>query len=551
MRIHKAGTRRGRWGVLATTVALAALGACGGASNTLEPLGFAQLTLLEFDTRDITMRYTDPGGYAIQTARIRCDLVGFSNGAVLDSRVGVTDFEGKARFTLRVRNATTFKVACTAADAGTKANVPVFISKENGGQLRVQISRNSAAASLVATLRLVENYPCAGFDPLRAPAASALVPSSTKENIALSSSGVEVKFAGLRPATQYSVVGYGQSDGQTVAAGCKDNLSLTQAAIDNNVMLTAVVQLDDWTPEISGNALQITTELSAAPPVLKAVAGLYTRLSDGENDPADELLGRTMDQMTGITGSLVKMYRTQIASLLSAAGDRAGRDQLRRMALALSQVANLQLHSQMQIRDESVSSDGFITGDLSILHTFLRFSAQVGGVSRSYELDAAQRTPRTATLQHIQADRISIGAHTMKLPVASTVVGGLMLETLGSPNLEESLTSMVRCDRLANAVTEILNRNFYVGLFGARSLLDLGAQLLTSSTIAELCTAQVKLMVAEVKYQLDKGLYDAHLFEDLTLQGSAGVLMEPDGKTIKKLGAGEWIGVGTFSGERL
>lgn len=551
MRIRKTKAERRRWIAAAGTVALAALAACGGQSNTLEPLGFAQLTLLEFDTRDITMRYTDPGGYAIQTARIRCDLVGFSNGALLDSRVGVTDFEGKARFTLRAKSATTFKVVCTGEGAGTKAQVPVYVSKENGGQLKVQINRNSAASSLVATAKLVENYPCAGFDPLRSPAASATVPSSTREKIELSGTGVEIKFAGLRPATQYSVVAFGQSDGQTVAAGCVGNLSLTQAAIDNNVALTAVVRLDDWTPEISGNVLSITTTLATAPPALKAVAGLYTRLSDGENDPADELLGRTMSQMTGVTATLVATYRTQIASLLSSPADRAGRDQLRKMALALSQVANLQLHSQMQIRDESVSSDGFITGDLSILHTFLRFSAQVGGVSRSYELDAAQRTPRTATLQHIQADRISIGAHTMKLPVASTVVGGLMLETLGSPNLEESLTSMVRCDRLANAVTEIINKNFYTGLFGARSLLDLGAQLLTSSTIAELCTAQVKLMVAEVKYQLDKGLYDAHLFEDLTLQGSAGVLMEPDGKTIKKLGAGEWIGVGTFSGERL
>ncbi|MBK8481074.1 MAG: hypothetical protein IPL40_07835 [Proteobacteria bacterium] len=551
MRICNRDSRRRRWGTLAATLTLAALGACGGAGNTLEPLGFAQLTLLEFDTRDITMRYTDPSGYAIQTAKIRCDLVGFSNGALLESRVGVTDFEGKARFTLRARSATTFKIVCTADGAGSKANVPVFISKENGGQLKVQISRNAAASSLVATVKLIENYPCAGFDPLRSPAASALVPSSTRENVELSNAGVEVKFAGLRPATQYSIVGFGQSDGQTVAAGCVDGLSLTQAAIDNNVMITAVVRLDDWTPEISGNALAITTQLTTAPPALRAVAGFYTRLSDGDNDPADELLGRTLSQMTGVTATLVQMYRSQIAMLLSSPAERAGRDQLRKMALALSQVANLQLHSQMQIRDESVSSDGFITGDLSILHTFLRFSAQVGGQSRSYELEPAQRTPRVATLQHTQADRISIGAHTMTLPVADTVVGGLMLENLGSANLEDALGSMVRCDRLATAVTEIINKNFYVGMLGFSGLIDLGATLLTSAAIADLCNTQVKQMVAELKYQLDLGLYEAHLYDEITLQGTAGVLMEPDGQTIKKLASGEWTGVGSFSGERL
>lgn len=551
MRIRKTKAERRRWIAAAGTVALAALAACGGQSNTLEPLGFAQLTLLEFDTRDITMRYTDPGGYAIQTARIRCDLVGFSNGALLDSRVGVTDFEGKARFTLRAKSATTFKVVCTGEGAGTKAQVPVYVSKENGGQLKVQINRNSAASSLVATAKLVENYPCAGFDPLRSPAASATVPSSTREKIELSGTGVEIKFAGLRPATQYSVVAFGQSDGQTVAAGCVGNLSLTQAAIDNNVALTAVVRLDDWTPEISGNVLSITTTLATAPPALKAVAGLYTRLSDGENDPADELLGRTMSQMTGVTATLVATYRTQIASLLSSPADRAGRDQLRKMALALSQVANLQLHSEMKIRDESVTPDGFITGDLSIEHKFLNFSAQVGGALRTYELDEAQKVGRTATLQHIQADRVSIGAHSMKLPVADAVVGGLMLENLGSPKLEETLAGMVRCDRLAQTVTQFISQQVYKGVLGVSGILGIIANLMTAATITDLCNDQVRLMAAEVKYQLDLGLYEARLFEEVTLQGSAGVLMEPDGKTIKKLGNGEWVGVGTFSGERL
>jgi len=106
---------RPRTWLLAGTALALALMACRGESY-LQPLQ-TQLNFLQFQSRELSFRYTDFDGQPIIRGRVQCGIEGSSGGAVLENLVVLTDEQGLARFTLNARYAAFFRVVCQADGA--------------------------------------------------------------------------------------------------------------------------------------------------------------------------------------------------------------------------------------------------------------------------------------------------------------------------------------------------------------------------------------------------------------------------------------------------
>lgn len=78
----------------------------------LEPYGFAELGLLDFQSYPFALRYTTAAGLPIAAAGITCRVSGDGGGALLQRPFTQTDAEGLARFVLETRARAAFAVVC-------------------------------------------------------------------------------------------------------------------------------------------------------------------------------------------------------------------------------------------------------------------------------------------------------------------------------------------------------------------------------------------------------------------------------------------------------
>lgn len=106
--------RRGRvLAGLARGLPLVALLGCGADDPpVLEPYGFAELGLLDFQSYPFALRYTTAAGLPIAAAGITCRVSGDGGGALLQRPFTQTDAEGLARFVLETRARAAFAVVC-------------------------------------------------------------------------------------------------------------------------------------------------------------------------------------------------------------------------------------------------------------------------------------------------------------------------------------------------------------------------------------------------------------------------------------------------------
>ncbi|MBK8481082.1 MAG: hypothetical protein IPL40_07875 [Proteobacteria bacterium] len=532
---------------------------CSNDDNEIEPYGFTTLNMLEFETREVMFRYSNDANLPVGNAKLRCDLKGFSNGALLDRRVTLTDASGVGRLTIKAKYASTFRIECDAEDAREKVSIAVYVAKEFGGRLRVVISRNSAAQALTAQVMVVENLPCVAFDPLRPPAPSGDIPNANVPGVPLDANAATLNFVGLRPSVVYSVVAIGKLGEQIVAGGCRDQLSMNQDQIDRTTPLTTTVELEDFVavpPDPS--ALVLTTLFDFQPVVLRGLGGLLERMSDGVNDPADYLLMRMqLRDNNGLMGKLLAAYRSEVATLLARdATASANRMSLRRIATSLQNASNIQLHTTMLIRDELTQDNGTPRGQLTATHKFFKFTADLGaGTQRDFFLRDGQRVfggttlPRleaTTTITLQQADRISIAPHELTLPIADAILGNLLLEQFGTARFDQVIQQSVQCSNVATVVDRWINSN----VVRLQNIIGLGVSALTRIFISGLCEDAIQDVALEVQQELMRDLQAARIDETLKLEGSAGVLRAADGRTIDRLNAGSWVGIGSFSGRR-
>ncbi|MBK6848176.1 MAG: hypothetical protein IPG96_11795 [Proteobacteria bacterium] len=100
----------------ATALALGLCVGCGEAgARVLEPYGFAELGLLDFQSYGFALRYTTGDGLPIAAAAITCRVGGGGGGALLQQPLAETDAGGLARFVLETRAAAAFAVVCRPA----------------------------------------------------------------------------------------------------------------------------------------------------------------------------------------------------------------------------------------------------------------------------------------------------------------------------------------------------------------------------------------------------------------------------------------------------
>lgn len=557
----RASGKVGRWSVAVIGLAalVAAQAACSNDDNEIEPFGFTTLNMLEFETRQVKFRYSNDANLPISNAKLRCDLKGFTNGALLDRRVTVTDAAGVGVLTVQAKYSSTFRIECDAEDARERVAIPVYVAKEFGGRLRVVVSRNSAAQAMTAQVLVVENLPCVAFDPLRPPAPSGDVPNANVPSVPLETNAATLNFVGLRPSVVYSVVAIGRIGEQTVAGGCRDQLSLTQDQIDRTTPLTTTVELEDFVavpPDPS--ALVLVTSFDFQPVVLRGVGGLLERMSDGNTDPADYLLMRMqLRDNNGLTGRVLAAYRNEVATLLSRdATASANRMSLRRVATALNNTSNIRLHTTMLIRDELTQENGAPRGQLTATHKFFKFTANLGGsTERDFFLRDGQRVFASPTLPRLeattmitlqQADRIAIAPHQLTLPVADAILGNLLLEQFGTVRFDQVIQQSVQCSNVATVVDRWINSN----VVRLQNIFGFALGTITRIFISGLCEDAIQDVALEVQQELLRDLQAARVDETLKLEGSAGVLRAADGRTIERLSSGSWVGVGSFSGRR-
>ncbi|MBK8482348.1 MAG: hypothetical protein IPL40_14485 [Proteobacteria bacterium] len=85
---------------------------CGGSRAVLEPYGFSELGLLDFQSYAFALRYTTADGLPISAAAISCRISGDGGGALLQQPLAQTDSEGIVRFALETRGPAVFALRC-------------------------------------------------------------------------------------------------------------------------------------------------------------------------------------------------------------------------------------------------------------------------------------------------------------------------------------------------------------------------------------------------------------------------------------------------------
>lgn len=116
-----------RWAILSALIA-GVLG-CGGPGALLEPYGFSELGLLDFQTYAFALRYTTADGLPISAAAISCRISGAGGGALVQHPLVQTDGEGIARFVLETRGPAVFALRCRAVDGDASAlSFPVRVT---------------------------------------------------------------------------------------------------------------------------------------------------------------------------------------------------------------------------------------------------------------------------------------------------------------------------------------------------------------------------------------------------------------------------------------
>lgn len=553
--------RHARGYVSAAVLAIAGgllLGACS-AGEQLEAMD-PNLNLLEFETRQIACRFVDIEGFPVEAARVRFNLIGHGNGAVLDTRVAVTDAQGVARVNLRTELASTFKVECDSDTADQKADTLVTVARDNGGRLEVQVYPNAAAATIESELTLVDNFECAFLNPYQPPPATTHADERrTKQVVQLAGGGTPVTFAGLKPDLTYAVVAIGRANNQTVARGCLDKLTVNQTMIDQNRAVSVSMYLEDFLPDITGdrNSLELTTSFNI-PLGLTSIGGLFSRMSDGDNDPADYILSEMAVRSDGTLQMVVNAYRTQVSQMLAnGESARTGRINLRTTAKALKELKNIKLHTTMALEDEG-GSGGNTQAQLSVTHKFSHFEAEVAGRTDKYTFRANQRifpqsTPPVlegqTTMNVEDASRVSFEPHRMSLPVGDAIVSRLLLDTFGDYRLERIITTMIECNRIGDMLDQ-LYQGMSVGSTGGFGwigpIISFGIRIAAT----EVCQHVVDDIVKDISVQMLRDLKDARLDENVTFEGSANVQMRADGTTIDRLINGNWIGIGDFHARR-
>lgn len=533
--------------VLASSWALLLCACTGG--NLLEPVD-TSMTLLEFETRMLQVRYTDDIGFGIQAATCSFKIVGPSNGAMVDPRVGITDAQGYCRVNLRVQHAAAFKVVVDSDGADEPKPITVTVSSDAGGVIETLIANTAAATVLSAEVRVMEDFDCSELDAWQPPAPTTFAANPRQLVGVQPGLPTELKTFGLKANQPYTVVAIGYAEDQTRAAACQQNIVISAEQIKMRRAYPLTLNLEDLSPDPTGNTLNVISQFKGELG-LKGVAALLRQMSDSQYDPVDYVLSQMAVKKNDFVTKLITAYRPLLVEAMSYGGSMSsGRESLSHAAASLASVTDIELHTLMEITDDDEAA-ALAQQTLTVDHQFRHFTAEINGhreqlnVHPSRPVFDSTLTPKLvdrAQLTVENAETVHISEHHMTVPMADAIVGKVLMDQFADYRIDKIVTAMIDCSRAGELVAGSLpGSDGLIGIF-----LDPAKRILVN----DMCQDVVGEMVEDIYDQIKVDLEDYRWDQQLTFTGRASMELLPDGAKVNRLVNGEWTDIGIFSAKR-
>lgn len=557
-----------RFGAFFTVGALV-LGTWGCSSNNLLEPFEPSVRLLEHETRPIRVRYTDDNGLPIAAAAIRFTTKGQSDGAILSSRVAVTNERGEAQVDLRARGETTFLVLADAEGAKEPARINVAVSRDAGGQLIVSLSPSASEPIIEADVILADDEDCENFDPVEPPPATSDGIDTDRRVEVKAAEATDLTIRGLQPGKRYTLLVIGRAGDQIVARGCRDGIVIDPEQVATSVPRGVALELVDFETGLPSGALKVVTKLSNEIG-LGPLAGVLKDMAGEQNGPADYVIAQiALRAQESALKTVLASFGGEIARELGGHdGERQGA-QLVEAASILANVEDVELHSLMVFSDET--ADGRVSGEIELSHEVVKFTADIPESSgqatrRDFSVEPLRHGRRlfgggdlkfeaNAVVKRESSLRLTIGRHSLSLPLVDAIAGFVLFEQFGETNLERIIGSRVHCQRGASRAESLTRK---AGIADWRSglgqvidaLIKAGIAVSIQTVVFQLCQDVVNDVLAEARRRVDEDIAVFRSDEQVVLEGSANLRFRSDQQTIDRLEQGKWTGVGTFEATR-
>ena len=215
------------WTRSAAALALLVAGTACSSGNGFDPMDPAlqnarlvvtsepAVTLGPSASTTVALRYEREDGSVIANAPIAFELVGTTADSMLAAREGTTDAAGAVSMAVNAgTSSASFRVVATGP-LGETAEVEIVVTTTPAGNLTVRMRYSGMSTLDRFEPFLYRGVSCTGLDPMRLPTADRAATAVTRIDAMPS-------FAGLTPASNYTVVVRATSGGMLRGIGCVD-----------------------------------------------------------------------------------------------------------------------------------------------------------------------------------------------------------------------------------------------------------------------------------------------------------------------------------------
>lgn len=241
----------------------------------LEFVSMSAQSLRHNASTDLTVRYVLDDGTPIDAAPIAFAITGTAGGASLSARTADTSPDGDAtiRLTSGATDAT-FGVTVTPP-RGNAITFDITVLEAESGGIVVQMSYIGMTAFDRFRPFLFRGLNCAGLNPAMLPTADRAASPATRIT-------ERPSFAGVTPATNWTVAVVADFMGAPRAFGCADNIP-----VDAGMVSTVAIALNDLTPPVRFEGVyDLDNRLDFAgvlPPSVASGIALLDELTDDDN----------------------------------------------------------------------------------------------------------------------------------------------------------------------------------------------------------------------------------------------------------------------------
>ena len=276
------------WTRSAAALALLVAGTACSSGNGFDPMDPAlqnarlvvtsepAVTLGPSASTTVALRYEREDGSVIANAPIAFELVGTTADSMLAAREGTTDAAGAVSMAVNAgTSSASFRVVATGP-LGETAEVEIVVTTTPAGNLTVRMRYSGMSTLDRFEPFLYRGVSCTGLDPMRLPTADRAATAVTRIDAMPS-------FAGLTPASNYTVVVRATSGGMLRGIGCVDAVTVENAATASVIVI--IRDAGEMQPRFDGvydldNRLDLGGTL---PPSIATALDVLDELTDDTN----------------------------------------------------------------------------------------------------------------------------------------------------------------------------------------------------------------------------------------------------------------------------